>query len=242
MNVPFFLFPGLACNARLFSFQKQGLAPLCDVIVPEWLEPNGRETLPEFAMRWEESVWQTYFENGPYALENGCFIGGLSFGGMVAPIVGERLHTRGVPIHQCFRISTVRCGDETPNHLRWLWRSLNLLPGGGWNMAKLVAWFFLHYSGKNASFARREVHRQVLESPVLRCKNVLRMLCAWHAPLREYPFPIFQIHGRDDSLLPLRYTHPDVVFDHAGHCLTLTRSEKLNDTLRRKIQKLIIDN
>lgn len=233
---PFFLFPGLACTERLFAPQKDAWSDWVEVIVPPWVEPCREETLDAFARRWAEAVWETYFVSGKYPREEGCYVGGLSFGGMIAPIVGEFLMARGVRVKYAFRISTVRCGDEIPPFHRILWRLLHFFPGGGWYPAKIFCWLVLQLFPRQISFARREVYQQVLDTPVERCRQVVRMLSAWHSPLQEYPFPFFQIHGEDDSLLPLKYTSPDVVLKRAGHCLTLTRSEEVNQLIGTILQ------
>lgn len=236
MKTPFFLFPGLACTERLFALQKNAWCDWVEVIVPPWIEPRTEETLDGFARRWAEAVWEVYFASGQYPLKGGCYVGGLSFGGMVAPIVGEFLADRGVKVKYAFRISTVRCGDEIPPRHRILWRLLNRFPGGGWYSAKMFCWLMLRLGGRRLSFARREVYQQVLETPVSRCRQVVRMLATWRSPLREYPFLFFQIHGEKDSLLPLKYTFPDVVLKRAGHCLTLTRDKEVNQLIGTILQ------
>ena len=72
------LFPGLGCTEDLFVLQKQALSDIVDVVVPKWIEPQKGETLKEIALRWAEDVYKQYFDPENGAVENACYVGGLS--------------------------------------------------------------------------------------------------------------------------------------------------------------------
>lgn len=237
-EIPFFLFPALACNARLYGPQKEALGDLCRVILPNWLEPQRGETLPEFARRWGEVVWKTYY--GPEAEETqrldpgiGCFTGGLSFGGMVSPFASDVLREHGLKVHQNIRISTFLYGNQIPRSLRFWWNLSSLLPFGGWNVIKLSCWLELKLRGKGLSFKRHEILMQFLESPCVRCQRVVKMIANWRGEEQPHDFPTVQIHGLRDRLLPISLVEsPEVLRLDAGHLMTLTRPEEVNALLR----------
>lgn len=237
-KIPFFLFPGLTCTDRIFRPQKDALSDLCEVIVPDWIEPRRGERLEDFARRWGESVWQNHFSQNarPESQldpEMGGFIGGLSFGGMVFPFAGDVLRKHGVPIHAGLRISTVRYGKQIPASFCFWWNSLCLLPFGGWNFVRLLCALSLKLFPQSLSFARRETYLQILESPAIRSKRVLRMIAGWREDECTHDFPILQLHGLRDRLLPLRLVEaPEVQILDAGHEMTLTRPEEVNRFLR----------
>jgi len=179
--VPFFLFPGLACTERLFEPQKEGLAPVCRVCVPAWTEPAAGECLRDFARRWGEAVWRAYYSPEVPESERldpaaGCFVGGLSFGGMCAPFAGEVLEEHGVRVFACFGLATIQDGTQLPRSSRFLWRTVNFLPCGGWGLLKVLCGASLKCFSRRFSMPRRETYLQLLESPCRRSHRVLRMI------------------------------------------------------------------
>ena len=240
-KLPLFLFPGLSCTDRLFAMQKEGLSDLMDVIVPDWLKPHSYHTLISYAKEWGEKIWKDYFapeapEENRYEVTRGCYLGGMSFGGMIAPIIGEVLESKGVKIRTCFCISTVRYGDQFPRRLRY-WRLLNISPDGCWLTIGAFCRMLIAFSGKRMSWARHEVYQQVIDTPPRRNFHVIRMFCSWHGPQHEYDFPIMQIHGGRDSVLPVECTNPDEVITKGGHCLPLTSGKRLNDLIAEQYKK-----
>ncbi|MBR0191204.1 MAG: hypothetical protein IJQ31_03975 [Thermoguttaceae bacterium] len=238
-KIPFFLFPALACNARLYGPQKEGLGDLCRVILPDWLEPLRGETLPEFARRWGEVIWKTYY--GPEAKETqrldpeiGCFTGGVSFGGMVSPFASDVLREHGLKVHKNFRISTFLYGNQIPKSLRFWWNLSSLIPFGGWNVIKSSCWLELKLREKRLSFRRREILKQFLESPCIRCQRVVKMIANWRGEVQPHDFPTVQIHGLRDRLLPISLVEsPEVLRLDASHLMTLTRPDEVNELLRK---------
>ncbi len=245
-SVPFFLFPGLACTERLFEPQKEGLLQVCRVCVPAWTEPSADEPLRDFARRWGESVWTAYYSPEVPESERldpaaGCFVGGLSFGGMCAPFAGEVLEEHGVRVFACFGLATIQDGTQIPRFSRFLWRMVNFLPCGGWGLLKVLCGASLKCFSRRFSMPRRETYLQLLESPCRRSHRVLQMIVGWRDGRAEYGFPRIHIHGRRDMLLPLRKLEREGVscILDAGHLLTLTRPREVNDFLWAEIRRIL---
>ena len=232
-----FLFPGLGCTEDLFVLQKQALSDIVDVVVPNWIEPQRGETLKEFALRWAADVYKQYFDPESGATEKACYVGGLSFGGMIAPIIGNYLVQRGIDVRGGFLLASIRGGTELPPFSRCLWKISCWLPTGGWNLVTLWARFTIWIRGKRISFLAQNVLNQLIDSPVKRSHNVLKMICAWRDQPEDYPFPIWHLHGSAERLLPVRYTHPDEIVSGAGHILTLLRPEDVNRFIRQRVSQ-----
>jgi len=244
---PLFLFPGLACNERLYETQRFGLANDLNVIVPEWIQPHGYDQLDSFALRWAEAVWETYYSPNAKP-ENrqdptiGCCVGGHSFGSAIAPFVGTFLQERGVKVHCCFRFSTIDVAKDIPSRWIYLMRFMNIFPDGAWFTIKTYCRIRLKFlNDANSSAAQKTVYLQVVESPVRRSFHVVRMLYSWKGNAnRKWDFPIYKIHGGKDSVVPVRpeYNY-DVILPRAGHGMMLTQGAKLNDLIREYVAQYL---
>ncbi|MBR6435106.1 MAG: hypothetical protein IKS45_01230, partial [Thermoguttaceae bacterium] len=228
-------FPGLGCTEDLFVLQKQALSDVVDVVVPKWIEPEKGETLKGFALRWAEEVYKQYFDPESGAAENACYVGGLSFGGMVSPIIGGYLAERGVDVKGCFLLASIRGGTEIPPVSRAIWKFSCWMPNGNWDLVKLWARYQIWIRGKRITFLAQNILNQLIDSPVKRSYYVLKMICAWRDKPEDYQFPIWHLHGSADRLLPVRYTHPDEIVKGAGHVLALLCPEEVNRFIRQRI-------
>jgi pimeloyl-ACP methyl ester carboxylesterase len=107
---PLYMFPGLAADRRLFLKQT---AALPNLRVIDWPAPLSTETFDQFAERAAESIDAT------------CdfFLGGVSFGGMVAASLANRLRPRAV-----FLIASAKSSAGIPPWFYPLARLSGLLP------------------------------------------------------------------------------------------------------------------
>src|SRR4051794_1621671 len=104
-NLPIILLPGMAADDRLFRLQRDTLPGL---ITPAWIEPCDREPLIAYARR----IARCIDPGGP------CFVGGASFGGLVALEMAVHLRAEA-----CFLVASVRSDRE----LLWRFRALRPL-------------------------------------------------------------------------------------------------------------------
>ncbi len=107
-EVPLILLSGMGADERLFHHQREAFPQL---IVPMWIEPEPQESLASYARRLALLI-------DP---DVPCFVGGASFGGLVAMEMARHLDTIA-----CFLIASVRSTDELPWQIRVL-RPLNRL-------------------------------------------------------------------------------------------------------------------
>jgi pimeloyl-ACP methyl ester carboxylesterase len=215
------LLPGMGTDQRVYTIQRQEFPSL---IVPEWIEPKWKETLPDYAARMAASL----ISYGP------CIVGGLSFGGMVALEL-----THHLPAIGCLLLSSIRSRKQLPCWAKWLGPGAFLLPrrtdrilsatgratlaiGGSWLPISIV------------NFCR---HASKTESTMLpwACRAVVR----WPEPTAPWPCPVRQLHGGQDPILPARWTTPDDLIPEAGHLLPLTHPFAVNAWLRRQVDDLV---
>jgi pimeloyl-ACP methyl ester carboxylesterase len=214
-HTPLILFSGMGADERVFAPQREAFPNL---VVPPWIAPLPSETLALYAAR-----FATKIDPG-----RPCFIGGASFGGMVAVEVTR--HLRGVL--GCFLIGSVRSPLELPRRLRALRpavRHSHRLPFG-WlpPAARCVSPWFEWFS---RGAACGMVHQVADSDP-----EFLRWACGavlnWEAAESDPPCPIHQIHGARDPILPWRLTRPDVLVRGGGHVLTLSNPQVVNAFIR----------
>lgn len=213
--IPIILLPGLGLDERLFSTQK---IEFPGVQVPAWLRPRWFESLPAYAERMARAV----NPGGP------CYVGGMSFGGMVALEMSRHLDCRG-----CFLISSLRSPRELPGWAKflapWAWilppRSDLLLAGAGaatlWTVGRVFPprWqqFCLHLSR--------------IRAPLM--PWALRAVVSWKPS--TISCPVFQIHGDRDPIFPHGSPHSGVVVPRGGHLLPLSHPFAISDLLRQGI-------
>jgi pimeloyl-ACP methyl ester carboxylesterase len=212
---PIILLPGLGLDERLYATQR---VEFPGIRVPDWLTPRYFESLADYAGRMAEAV-------NP---GEPCFVGGMSFGGMVALEMSRHLDCRG-----CFLISTVRSARELPFWARflgpWAWTlppRTDLIVAAGatavlWTIGRILPprWklFCAHLSKTRAPLLPWACRAAVSWKP-------LPTTC-----------PIYQIHGDRDPILPHCLTRPDWVIPRGGHLLPLTHPFAISDFLRRGI-------
>lgn len=213
---PIFLLPGLGLDERLYAMQR---VEFPNLRVPAWLAPQFRENLADYARRMAAAI-----DPG-----RPCFVGGMSFGGMVALEMSRHLDCRG-----CFLISSIRSSAELPFWAKFLGPWAWVLPPRSDLIAAASATVVQWTLGRffPPSWKQFCTHLRKTRAPMM--PWACRAAVGWKpGPVR---CPVFQIHGDRDSVLPHRHTHPDLVISRGGHLLPLTHPFAVNDLLRRGIE------
>ena len=215
---PLILFSGMGADERVFAPQVEALG---NVIVPKWLPPRPDETLCAYGQRLAEAV----DPGRPF------FIGGASFGGMVAIEAARRLPG----VLGCFLIGSVRSPDELPRRLRVMrpaTRVARRLPFGWLPPAVRCV---DAVAGGFCSPATRAFLRQAAGADAEFLRWACGALLTWEAPRGPPPFPVHQIHGERDAILPWRLTRPDALVRGGGHVLSLSHPRQVNAFLRERM-------
>ena len=217
--LPLFLLPGMGGDGRMFQPQ---LAAIPSARVPPWIAPGPGEGLPSYAARMARAV----DPGGP------CFVGGASFGGMVAVEMARHLDARA-----CFLIGSVRSPAELPprTHLfRWLghWtgaHGLELVPGAARALGAVA--------GRWLSPAVGSLVLQLADTDRRFFRWAALAVLQWQPSPGPLSVPVLQIHGDQDRMLPHQFTRPDVLVHGAGHLVSMSHGDEVAGFLRAGMEK-----
>jgi pimeloyl-ACP methyl ester carboxylesterase len=207
----------MAADERLFEPQRSAFPGLR---VPAWIDPLRGESLRAYAVRLARRI-----DPG-----RPCFVGGASFGGMVAREMVAHLQAEA-----CFLIGSVRSADELP----WWWRAFRPLavlgPAGLGSAAGFVAAASAPSLPRGAAGRLRRFSRP--EAAFVRWASWAAL--GWRPSAAARRVRVLQIHGAADETLPVRYTRPDVVVPGGGHLLPLTHPTEVNEFLRQGMSQAV---
>jgi pimeloyl-ACP methyl ester carboxylesterase len=212
-KVPIILLSVMAADERLFEYQRRAFPEL---VVPAWIKPYPGETLQSYACRLAQEV------------DPGCpcFVGGASFGGMVA--LEMAAHLQAVA---CFLICSVRSRDELP----WQWRALQPLSLLGPTRLGLTAGLFARWSAPSLPIGTIRRLQRLSQPQAAFVRWASCAVLSWRPSSGVRRVPVYQIHGEVDRTLPVKFTRPDVVVPGGGHLLPVTHPQVVNTFLRQGI-------
>lgn len=224
MKKPFqlILLPGLGADARMFAPQA---AVFEGIVVPPWIEPRRRESLPDYAARLAQTVTQRP--------DTSLVLGGVSLGGMVAYEMAHHLNPEALVL-----ISTC-CSREALAHHRWLAPLARRLPPALFGLAKWLArpavWLASGWPAEIRTLAVDMFRRS--DSRFM--SWALGAILNWE-PSPSPKLPIFQIHGRFDRVIPVGRVQADRIVLDGGHLTNLTHSEEVNAFLAHALKTVKI--
>ena len=208
------LFAGIGFSAELYRPQRGALAGL---EVPGWISPEGGETLAAYGKRMAGTI---RVGEGP------VYLGGVSFGGAVALEVARHVPTAGV-----FLIASARSYRGIPWYLRAMERGSRVLNDGLCDVLLSTApWALPQIEALSVEEERwfLPVFRST-RTPFLRW--ALAAMTGWEFDSGAAGFPIHQIHGDQDQLVPLRILpEGDVeeVVPRGRHLINVTHARRVN--------------
>jgi len=210
------LIPGLGVDGRLF--QPQRALPF-EVITPVMPDPMEFESIGHYA-------WRLTREIEP---RENLWIGGMSFGGMLALEAARYLKPRGV-----FLIASTRRGDAHALLFQWLAKFTSSISTKMIRRLLYFAPLLVRIVGRPNREQRKLLLKLVGDAHL----NVTR----WGArAAMNYVYaddlgcPIYQIHGAIDRLVPVQNVRADFVVPSAGHVVNVTRAEVVNEYLQVQI-------
>ncbi|MFP4145460.1 MAG: alpha/beta fold hydrolase [Phycisphaeraceae bacterium] len=221
------LFPGLGATCELMQPQLEAFEG--EVLCPDWIDPIDRgEPLDHYAHRLSIELAPKLDAERPR------FLGGVSFGGILAQELARFLPCRAVLV-----IASVRSSYAVPGRVRTLARMESVLPGAIMPVTIRLGDALLGM----ALGLEREQYRLFRRSTVQGPRHVRawaeRALAGWRSTgVQEGSQPpVHQIHGSDDAIFPLDLQRgvPDVVIPGGHHLIQLSHAERVNHFLRERM-------
>lgn len=215
-QLPLILLPGMGGDSRLFRPQR---AVVPDLIVPTWIEPRPKESLVDYAGRFAKVI-----DPG-----RPCFIGGVSFGGVVALEVATHLMTR-----ECFLFGSIRSPLELPQRLK-MFRSIS-------DLVMIPKWLSPCVLACGRQFLNPTVRgalHQVRDADGRFLRWAAQAILRWTPSEGVQNVRISQIHGSRDRVFPSRLTRADQIVAGAGHLVSLTHPDIVNQFLIERMSRVV---
>jgi pimeloyl-ACP methyl ester carboxylesterase len=207
------MLPGLGADRRLLDAQRGAFHGLT---VPDWIEPERGESLAGYGRRMAEATRARRVR----------WIGGASFGGMVALEIARHLPVDGVIL-----IGSCRRPAAISGKLRLLSKIGGWLPETLGVRAKPFVGIGLKAM---QPFTRQQgaLLASMLEDvPAGFVRWGTRAIIQW-AGAADVAAPVYHIHGDQDRVIPIGGVDPDRVVHGAGHALSLTHPDEVNTFIR----------
>jgi pimeloyl-ACP methyl ester carboxylesterase len=214
---PLILLSGMGADGRLFREQR---ACFPDLITPDWIRHRRDDSLASYAERMARRV-------DPGCA---CYLGGASFGGMVALEMARHLDAKA-----CFLIGSIRSSEELPLRFRSLRPLAGLIPEAFGCVPVRLARALTPLAKRFSNDAGQSMLRQLADANGRFLPWAGRAVLRWNPDPNGWSMPIHQIHGDRDRVLPHRLTRPDVLVAGAGHLLPLTHPQPVNQFLEEKL-------
>ena len=215
------LFSGLGIDPRLLEPQRD--IPGTRVELAAWPEIVRWESLPAYARRVAGTIDPT----------GELYVGGMSFGAMVALEAAQYLNPRGV-----FVIAGARSGRAVSWLVKWTIEVASRLPEAMVRAAMVSAPLLVRMVGRS-NRKQREFLLELAETSVVGLtQHGGRAMLNWTAPPLPPYCPIHHIHGHDDRMIPVKNLHPppDVVVPGGGHVINVTHAGMVNQFIADRMR------
>ena len=210
------LLPGLGADERLFDPQRAAFPGL---EVPRWLPNAPGESLPDYARRMAATIVPSEH----------FYLGGASFGGMVALEMARLLRPAAV-----FLIASCRSGGAIAPHLRYFVKFASILPERVFDVGKGATPLFISKFGSLTPTQRQFFEEMLVSTQPAFVRWGIAAITEWEG-VGKLPMPVHHIHGSDDELIPLASVQPDRVIPGGGHLLNVTHAEEVNAFIAERL-------
>jgi len=213
------LLPELGLDSKIFEQQARVFGRA--LVQPNWINPRENETIHDYALRWAETFKPLPDDQTPLLL------GGLSIGGIFALEMSKLLKPQAVIL-----IASCRSPADLPYRLTIFEKILRPIPP---TLAELLT------GPITSTFAFKDrlddVNTQLVKKVARNCsmpliKWGLQQIVQWKGfdqTETEIKVPIYQIHGKNDWMLPLNQRQPiDHVIHNGRHLINLTHPATVN--------------
>jgi pimeloyl-ACP methyl ester carboxylesterase len=212
------LIPGMGADERVFRAQQASFANLR---IPAWIKPLPSETLICYARRFAKAI-----DPG-----QACFIGGASFGGILALEMAARVKARAV-----FLIGSIR----SPAGMHWGVRAVRPLArltlALPFPILGPLAELSLYSCGRYSNISTRSLLRQISDADASFLRWAVRAVLDWQPSTEVGRAPIYQIHGAKDRVFPARLAAADELVGSAGHLISVTHGQAVNQFIADRMR------
>ena len=222
---PLILLPGLGADSRIWTPQFTAFPHL---IAPDFIPAKSGETLSDYADRFAGDLAARHDLSRPF------FLGGVSFGGMVAVEMTRRLKPAAVLL-----VAACRSRRQISRPFRLAERAVQWLPDRlGRALADgPVPWLFSKLERLDAA-SQQLLTDIARDADVAQVKWQAQSIAGWDG---EWPtdVPVRSIHGRLDRVIPLKSIRADEVIDDGRHLINLTHAGRVNAFLARAMREAV---
>ena len=209
--------PGIGGEA--FSFQRTIRAR---IETPAWIKHRPHEPLEHYALRMAATIDST----------QPLYLGGLSFGGMVALEAARVLHPRAV-----FLISSGFSGAQAHSILQHVLQPLAPhIPLWLYRLSRYLLPPALRLSFIRAPRASRDLIIDVLQhhTDFDNWRRGIASIVSWRFRGR-LEMPVYHIHGNNDWLMPLDRVTPHAVVMGGPHLMNATHPKPIADFINERL-------
>lgn len=212
----FVLIPGMGADGRLFEAQRRhGF----EFDVPVLTLPGRRDTLADYAARICDQL----------KLTAPCVVGGVSFGGMLACEVARLAEARCAIL-----IASCRSRLAVPAHYRALEVVARIIPDWVIQRRAVVSGRVFAALECITEEQKQTVMQMSRDVAVPQLRRIAHMILEWRTP-EVWPFPIHQIHGDADRIIPWSRVVADETVCGGGHLINMTHPQQVNAFLERHL-------
>jgi pimeloyl-ACP methyl ester carboxylesterase len=208
------LLPGLGADERSFEPQR---ARFPGLEVPGWLPHEPGESLRAYAHRIAATILPS----------QRFYLGGVSFGGMVAQEIARLMHPEAV-----FLIASCRTGAALAPHLRYFNEFAHLFPERDFSPGAGLSRLYVSKFGRLTPEQEALFEEMLLGVQPAFVRWGISAVIDWPGA-GELPMPVYHIHGSDDELIPASSVQADQVIAGGGHLLNVTHADAVNAFLAK---------
>ena len=221
MTESVYLMPGMGANPRIFEFLS--LSERYNVNFLTWISPHKNESLQDYAKRMCLRVKH----------QNPILVG-VSFGGILVQEMASHIQCNKVII-----ISSIKSNQEMPNHMLLAKRTNahRLLPI---KWVKNLETFALFVLGNGIKHRVDHYKRYLSERDPEYLNWAIDKLVKWSR--KEADKNIIHIHGKHDTIFPVKNIKNPLIQIDGDHAIILTKSDWLNKNLPKIITENLVDN
>jgi esterase/lipase len=213
-----YFMPGMAASSAIF--ERISLPEdLFEIHLLNWILPNRKETLQEYAKRMAENV-----------IHDDVVLVGVSFGGILVQEMKQYLNVRKVII-----ISSVKSNRELPRRMKFAKKTKvhKLIPTRIFEHIEIFSKYTL---GLKMIKKRLQLYEKFL---AVRQREYIdwsiNQIINWER--KEIDNSVIHIHGDNDNIFPIKYIGKCVVVSEGTHIMILNKYRWINTNL----PKIILD-